>query len=72
MKVDVHKAVEHGLHELVVERLEVVVGELDPLETVEVLERGRLDLLDVVVLQPQVFDVLPEALEGVLFQPRYL
>ena len=46
MKVDVHEAVEHGLHEFVVERLEVVVGQLDPLEAVEVLKRGRQDLPD--------------------------
>ena len=46
MKIDVHEAVEHGLHELVVEGLEVVVGEFDPFEAVEILKRGRLDLPD--------------------------
>ena len=46
MKIDVHEAVEHGLHELVVEGLEVVVGEFDPLEAVQILKRGRLDLPD--------------------------
>ena len=41
-----HEAVEHGLHEFVVKGLEVVVGDLDPLEAVEVLKRGRQDLPD--------------------------
>ena len=48
MEVDVHEAVEHGLHEFVVKGLEVVVGEFDPLEAVEVLKRWRQYLPDAV------------------------
>ena len=43
-----HEAVEHGLHEFVVKGLEVVVGEFDPLEAVQVLKRGRQYLPDAV------------------------
>ena len=35
-----HERVEHWLHELVVQCPQVVVGQLDVLKAVEVLERG--------------------------------
>ncbi len=46
VNVDVHQRVQHWLHELVGERAEVVVEELDPLEAVEVLEGGGRDVAD--------------------------
>ena len=49
MDVDVHEGVEDGLHELVPERGQHVVEQLDPLQAVQVLEGRRRDVLDPVV-----------------------
>ena len=46
MDVDVHEGVEDGLHELVPERGQHVVEQLDPLQAVQVLEGRRGDVLD--------------------------
>jgi len=44
--VDVSESVEHRLHELVGERAQVVVIQLDPLQAVQILEGRRGDLVD--------------------------
>ena len=46
MNVDVHEGIEDRLHELVVQGLEIVVGQLDVLQAVQVLEGGRADVVD--------------------------
>ena len=46
VNVDMDETVQNRLHEFVLERLEVVVEQLDPFQTVEVLEGRRRDVLD--------------------------
>ena len=67
MQVDVLQGVKHGLHELVLDCLQVVVEQLDPLQAVQVLERRRRDLLDTeekaveIVLLRALFRLRPDA-----------